>query len=87
MNPPGGAVYFFLIQYQNALEHQHKIIIYFYGKVQHSLFFGRVLANYINFLPVNMSKWPKRPSPEYTFQNFSMQLFKYSETPMCRDPS
>ena len=25
--------------------------------MQHSMFFGRVLANYVNFVPVSMSKW------------------------------
>ena len=84
MNPPGGAVHFFLIQYQNALEHQHKNIIYFYWKVQHSMFFGRELDQFFASKYVKMAK---QPLPEYTFQNFSMQLFKYSETPVCRDPS
>ena len=51
-------MHFFHIQYSSkCIRPQHINIIYFYLKVQNSLFFGRVLANYINFVPVSMSKW------------------------------
>ena len=43
---------------QNALVPQHINIIYIYLKVDA---FGRVLTNYVNFVPVNMSKWLNGP--------------------------
>ena len=61
LNPPGCAVHFPTFNIvQNALQHQCINIIYFYKNsaectVFDHCFLVTVLANYINFVPVNIS--------------------------------
>ena len=52
-------MHFLHIQYSSkCIRPQHINIIYFYLKVQNSLFFGRV---FVSLVPVSMSKWLNGP--------------------------
>ena len=43
---------------QNALVPQHYVLVL---KSTEFIAFGHILANYVNFVPVNMSKWLNGP--------------------------